>query len=195
MEYINDYSADFVFISETWLVEGCNIVSAYFKSMGYHLYAKNRELRRGGGVAILCKSKYNLQEITYDSYVSFEYCCHSFLHCSGKKLILISLYRPPNTNINQFFEEFTKLLEFLITKNGSIIIAGDINIHLDLDNNITSSFLDILSTFNMLNHINTPTHCLGHALDTIISSVDLKLFNIDCNDVKLSDNSLINFYL
>ena len=114
MEYITDYKADFVFISETWLVDGSNVVSAYFKSMGYNFYAKNRELRRGGGVAILCKNKYNLQEIAYESYISFEYCCFSFLHYSGKKLILISLYRPPLSNINQFFNEFTKLLEFLI---------------------------------------------------------------------------------
>ena len=195
MEYITDYKADFVFISETWLVDGSNVVSAYFKSMGYNFYAKNRELRRGGGVAILCKNKYNLQEIAYESYISFEYCCFSFLHYSGKKLILISLYRPPLSNINQFFNEFTKLLEFLITKNSYLIICGDINIHLDLTSNTTSSFLEILSTFNLSQNVNVPTHSHGHTLDTIITTLDLQLFNITSNDVKLSDHFLINCYL
>ena len=195
MEHILDNSADFVFLSETWLTYDSNIITSYFNALGYNLYHKHRESQRGGGVAILSKYIYKMQELKYNSYSSFEYCSYTILHSSGKKIILVSLYRPPNSNVSDFLKQFTELLEFFVTYNAELVITGDVNIHLDIVSTTSKSFFDILSMFNLCQNIYHPTHTLGHTLDVVITSRVLETFNVSCSDVNLSDHFPVNFSL
>ncbi len=50
-----------------------------------------------------------------------------------------------------------------------VIICDDFNIHvIKPDDPNTKKFMDILSQFNLVQHINEPTHKLGNTLDLII---------------------------
>ena len=51
-----------------------------------------------------------------------------------------------------------------------ILIAGDFNIHVDDIKNVDAvTFLDVLESFGLQQHVTQPIHVLGHTLDLIIS--------------------------
>ena len=51
------------------------------------------------------------------------------------------------------------------------MITGDFNIHVDNpSDSFASEFLMLLSSTNMIQHVNLPTHCHNHTLDLIITS-------------------------
>ena len=75
MEHIIDRDADFVFLSETWLKNDKNDVTANIDSYGYNLIhnrRKNRDKIQGGGVGIMFKKTLSTKQIRTKQYDSFE---------------------------------------------------------------------------------------------------------------------------
>ena len=60
-----------------------------------------------------------------------EYVCVA-VRGSGVKLLVVAVYRPPASAIGSFLDEFADLLE-RVTTYSSVVIVGDLNIHLDVD--------------------------------------------------------------
>ena len=56
-----------------------------------------------------------------------------------------------------------------VCSNENIILAGDVNVHMDEDNLYSNQFKDILDTFNATQHVNFPTHIASNTLDIIIT--------------------------
>ena len=64
-----------------------------------------------------------------------------------------------------FYEEFSEYLENLSCARGKVIILGDFNIiFLDTSGFAYIRFVDILETFDRVQHIDKPTHNSGHLL-------------------------------
>ena len=56
------------------------------------------------------------------------------------------------------------------------LIAGDFNIHLDNPaDHLTAQFLSLLSSFNLTQHVDFPTHDKNHILDLVMTSSDSSL--------------------
>ena len=56
--------------------------------------------------------------------------------------------------------------------HGNVLIVGDFNIDfMDSSAYEYNKFINILDTFDFIQHINMPTHSSGHLLDYIITSV------------------------
>ena len=53
------------------------------------------------------------------------------------------------------------------------IILGDVNIQLDSQNCWTDNFNTVLSDFDFIQHVSTPTHIQGHILDVLYTSKSL----------------------
>ena len=71
--------------------------------------------------------------------------------------------------MNVFFSEFSDLLEETSILSHHIIFLGDLNIHLDEKNNSNSLFFcDIVTSFNLVQHVSEATHESGHLLDLMI---------------------------
>ena len=108
----------------------------------------------------------------------------------------VNIYRPPYSKKNRytlldFFEEFQEYLQILHSKNGTPILVGDFNIHVEKCNDINSKrFCDILSEFNLQQNVpHIPTHIEGGTLDLIITD---KISNLDISSpdiIKLGTNS------
>ena len=87
------------------------------------------------------------------------------------------IYRPPFSTahpvtVATFLDEFANFLEPIILSPEPLVIAGDMNIHVDdPDDSDAIKFLDLLDTYGLTQHVNTPTHRLGHTLDLIITRV------------------------
>jgi len=92
----------------------------------------------------------------------------------------------------QFFDEFSDLLERASVYASSLIVAGDINIHLDeLTDLKTIKFIEILDSHGLVQHVTGATHRAGHCLDVFITRRELCVRSVDVDPPTFSDHSTI----
>ena len=61
-------------------------------------------------------------------------------------------------------------MESIVLSTEPILIASDINIHVDVSSDLnTVRFMDLLDSMTLIQHVTTPTHQLGHTLDVLIT--------------------------
>ena len=76
-----------------------------------------------------------------------------------------------------------------------IIFLGDFNNHLDEKNNSNSMFFcDILTSFNLVQHVGEATHESGHLLDLVITRPTDFVSNLLIGDL-FSDHKIVTFNL
>ena len=69
-----------------------------------------------------------------------------------------------------FLEEFGSYLETIILSPESLILTGDYNFHVDVEDDPDArAFLDLLASMGLKQHVNVPTHVSGHTLDLMIT--------------------------
>jgi hypothetical protein len=136
----------------------------------------------GGGVAFLCKDSLSPEIFILPTFQSFEAVSISLTNLP-QHLTIFNIYRPPDSSnyaqpFSLFLKEFVSLLN-LIAKipHCSFLITGDFNIHCNKPSDSEASqFLSILSDFNLVQHVNFPTHKArgdeedGNTLDLLITS-------------------------
>ena len=160
---------------------------------GYTLHQVSRKEGRGGGVAILCRSGLIVTRSTLVVAETFESLsiCVSSGACSTR---IVVLYRPPSTSTTNFLVELASLLDTLVLYPTSLLLAGDFNFHMDSSTSINSVVLrDLLTSYDLEQHVQTPTHMAGHILDLVITRSsediisDVTVYNpqwSDCCSVK-----------
>ena len=169
-------------VSESWLSD--HLVSSR-QIPGFIGYFNNRKERTGGGVALYINEHYvrnsNLADI--DTLKCTESLFVEIQISSSLKCIIGVIYKPPDLNNNQFFDEFTNALEQLNNKNKTAFLVGDFN--LDLFNissdNASLEFFNILASYGFLPTIFKSTRIS----DGRWSLID----NIFCNNIELVTSS------
>lgn len=198
MEHIIDSESDVIFVTETWMPDDINDITATIKSYGYNLShnrRKDREKTIGGGVGIMLKNTIECKHMSSKQYSSFEHTIVKLKTKSNPRVTLISIYRLLFIPTNVFLEELIMLLETFSASSETFILAGDVNIHLDdEDDTYTKQFNEIMEMFNLVQHVNFPTHKLGHTIDVVITHADSPIIkNIKPNHIDLSDHYMIQF--
>ena len=190
-DLISTNNLDFLFLTETWLDSvNHNITLIESAPPNYLFLGVNRENRRGGGIATIFKDSFHCKLSTYGQYDSFEYLCGIVRCCP--KILLLTIYRPPNLSVVMFLEEFCELLSEICVPFDSIIISGDFNLHIDkFDNPHSRDFLALLDTFNLTQHVQGPTHSQGHTLDLVITKG--VTVSLDIKELGVSDHRCIFF--
>ena len=86
--------------------------------------------------------------------------------------------------------EFSSFLESIVSSPGKLLIVGDFNFAVNNGNDGAAlNFLDLLSTFNLTQHIKVPTHKDNYTLDLIITQEDeLTATNFSVHDPVISDH-------
>ena len=183
LDHVRANTCDLVALTETWLspdnsknasvVQGC-------ADYGYTLFHIPRPTRRGGGVGILVK--YNISvvrnKIHHLAHTTFEH-IELFITAISIHIRLVVVYIPPQSNINkntkvQYIEELGDFVGRLSACNGRLLICGDFNINwMDKENSCVKKLVNLLETYNLVQHITEPTHISQHLLDYIISDADL----------------------
>lgn len=106
--------------------------------------------------------------------------------------LVLTLYRSPKLK-NGFLSEFGELLSKITVEFDSVLLCGDFNMHDDNPNDpFAKQFTDMLSTFQLTQHITGPTHSQGHTLDLVISK-GLGVTTGFTRDVGISDHVCIFF--
>ena len=169
---------DICAITETWLTGNDSFVMADLMNtlQDYNVYSLPRA-SSGGGVAVIVRKglvvKQNYRNNS-SMFLSFEM-LDLTITSGNKQFRLLTIYRPRATKKNklstpQFFSEFSKLLEDLITTPHQLILAGDFNFHVDDPANTEArNFLDLLDSSGFQQYVNGSTHRNGHTLDLIFT--------------------------
>ena len=144
-----------------------------------------------GGIAVIYKDTISIQRLTLPVDVStFEYVCCRVCY-RNKILILVSVYRPgskPPTK--QFFTDLTSLCDVLALHRCSLTLTGDFNIRVDRSNDVHAmSLADLLASYDLFQHVTTPTHEQGGILDLVITRSDDEISTINVENKLISDHS------
>ena len=168
---------DCMLLCETWLSPHSPLV----KIAGYNFVHTDRVYKKGGGVGILIVSSAKYKErndIKLDSLDCES--CFIEVQTKNKPLIIGSIYRLPNSDINTFVSSLEKLLKKIkLEKNKHVVIGLDHNLDLlkSSIHKLTSLFAEMLLDNGMIPTITKPTRIsktMATLIDNILISEDLQ---------------------
>ena len=142
---------ELILLSETWLKQHSPLLTF----AGYKLERYDRTTKRRGGVRILILERCNYTrrhdlECYSDSFES----CFIELQTTKTKLIIGSIYRLPNTDVDEFMQTFRHVTEIIKkqTLSRHLIIGLDHNLDLlkSSSHKPTQQFLEMLYKLRML---------------------------------------------
>ena len=161
-------------ISETWL----NIDNeSQIQLPGYSFVNNNRNAKTGGGVGMFISSVINFH-VRNDLNLQRDSVLESiFIETSlrkNEKIIIGTIYRPPNSNFNEFEADLKTILHKVDKENKTCILMGDFNI-------------DLSPHFYPL--INRPTRITANSA-TLIDNIFINNIHLDCvRGILISDLS------
>ena len=120
------------------------------------------------------------RRVTFIDYSTFAF-VSAFVTGSALTILVIVAHRPGSAAVWElFFDEFSDLLERTSMYASSLIIVGDLNIHLDVTSgSATVKFLDILDQLSLVQHVIGATHRVGHCLDVFITRREMCVRSVD----------------
>ena len=148
----------------------------------------------GGGLVIYHREQFSVKKIeVIPRQASFEFLCVTLASLSGP-ITVVAIYRPGSAHLDQvFFREFTLLLESIATFNSKVIIVRDLNVYLENPNDIhAKQFAELLTSFGLTQHIDSPTHNKGGILDLLITRSDCVVENLRVDPPIISDHGVIS---
>lgn len=196
-DLITEHSVDLFGLTETWLRED-EYVSLNEASPPSHINTHiARDGGRGGGVAAIYNSNLLINTKPKSNFSSFESLSINILHPSNKSINSVEfviVYRPPGP-YSSFLAEFSEFLSNLAITKDKIILVGDFNIHVDVENDcLSTSFRSILDSLGFSQVVKGPTHKHLHTLDLILTyGLDIENLAIFPHNDFLSDHFLITF--
>ena len=202
VDYILDKDLDLLVITELWLYSHDTVELGELQPTGYKLKCFHREDRQGGGIAIIHKDGMKVKVITQPAQQkSFESLEVQVTSGNGN-LRLLAVYRPQKipgmcAPVRTFLNEFSTRLESLITQPSELLVVGDFNFHVDETNDLEARrYINMLNSFDLIQHVDEPTHINGHILDHVITRNESKsiIKNVYV-DTQISDHFSVIFNL
>lgn len=187
-DMIKDYNFKILGITETWLQE--DISNDVISITGYNLVRRDRQFR-GGGVALYIGTnlKYKIIDVTTTNVESLWVTIKA-----GKLKIAVGvLYRPPHVPYAEI-EQLFDILGEINCEHDAIILLGDLNIDLLVQNTATQLLNNIFESFMLKQTIRQPTRVTttsSSLIDVIAISQNLKIFGTSVDDTSnVSDHLL-----
>ena len=152
----NDFQI--LIFSEHWLKsENISLVKIPYFELANQFCRKDA---KHGGTCIYVNEKLkNFEQMNnLDSLsIEFDFELSSIKFCNDE-IIICSLYRSPDGNIDVFFEKLEELLQILSENSKNrVAIAGDFNINFLIQNHISTQCQDIFASFGYQQQIYSPT--------------------------------------
>ena len=199
IQVLHDNNIDIACFQETWLSSETSVTTAIIKEAGYNIDHVFRTDKRGAGVAILSKKKFESLKckckVRTKVYSSLQYQCAVFNF--APKLIIISIYRLQEISFTQFLADLDSLINDHFNSSHSLVLIGDFNVHFEkTELGETILLSDLTSSFGLSQLFNGPTHKHGHTLDlTFLNTFELDVTSSLPLDVGISDHfpSFITF--
>ena len=138
---------------------------------GFHTY---RSTCVGGGVSVFCSNSLKAQKIDQLSLNNEEIeTCTVQIDLNPKCVVILAIYRPPQASLENFILSIDSILTNDFLRNKIILIAGDLNINLDLiESNSTQNYLNCLNSYHFISLINIPTRPNNLSENSLSSNLD-----------------------
>ena len=170
-EICSSFSPDYFVLGETKLDQ--SFPSTQFLIDNYEIRNRKDRNKHGGGLIEYVKKGVVCRQIKDLDVHNHEVFC-SELNIRNKKWIIFSLYRPPSSDLTDFFEKLELSLNNAFSNYDNIIIMGDINIDTHNPNDCGyDKLISLCETFDLKNLIKDKT-CFTN---THKSSIDVILTN------------------
>ena len=188
-----DLDFDVIGITETWLQNSIEYTPFI---EGYNFIHKCRSSKAGGGVGIYIKSDVVFKQRPdldfYDSDI-LESIFVEILRPNQSNIVIGTIYRQPNTNVDLFNTKLNELLAKLGREQKLCYLMGDFNIDFlnYQQHKHTNDFIDTMFSHYFMPLINRPTRITSHsatAIDNIFVNSTLET-NQFLNGILLSDVS------
>ena len=149
-------------------------------SDNYNIYRRDRDANcdksRGGGVLFAIRK--DIDSTLVFSSKSHEILAIEITQKNQPKVLLVTCYRPPGSNITEFVNEFYSILSMQSKKYKLMCVVGDFNfpgvkwsdncgISSSMEENL---FLDILSEYSFCQLNNNPSTSHGNILDLVLTN-------------------------
>lgn len=151
-----------------------------------------------GGSCIYVRSEIKAVEITKFNKLNvnkhFESC---IIEISASKLIVICIYRTPDSDLNIFVRNMNVILDYFKSKNREVAIVGDLNIDF-LKEVIDYRLNNLLTTFGIEAAVKEPTRITENtktALDQILVNKDTIKCKVNVFDSGFPDHQAQLFSL
>lgn len=180
---------DIIAVSESWLKPSTSNKTAEIG--GYTLYRNDRKAKRSGGVAIYVKKSLlsyvvaisvecsitNVNDVGSNEFrtkgVQFLFL---EINHQGRKLLFGVVYNPKPTIFDNR-ENLQPVFENLLSKYSEILITGDFNTNMLVNNNKTEDFRNFINEFDITNFSSQATHFAYHIRNSVPTCIDLLLTN------------------
>ena len=194
-------------ITETWHEQSNSTLLKCVTQQGYQCINAARpihpdtdvhsvDFQSHGGLAVVYCRTIACQKKTLDVDVAtFEYLfCHATT--ANHHFVLLGVYRPGSQVMTlAFFDELSAVFECIATYRCPVVVCGDFNVHIDRnDDPHAVRLVQLLQSFDCVQHVAEPTHVAGHMLDLVITTTDTVIADL-CVGGIISDHALINFKL
>ncbi|XP_046679234.1 uncharacterized protein LOC124366677 [Homalodisca vitripennis] len=111
-----------------------------------------------------------------------------------RPIVIISVYRSPDGDLEQFLQLLDNCLESLSLKNKAIILCGDFNIHLETTSKEEAAFTNLLRCHNIFIANRKPTRG-SVCLDTFATNLDQWDFDVSVENPLIADHCAVVFKL
>ena len=200
-ECITDHNIDILAITETWLKKNSDkpIIAAMTPS-GYSFVNAPRASGRGGGVGVIHRDELSCKQLPPSNNVTFEMIRTRFSGTTSKTFNIFTIYRPPSSAktprpMADFYIELEHLLTDVSLCVTPTFIVGDFNIKYDVESE-ARPLLQLLESFNLVQHVKDATHTAGHILDFVISHKDCALSSpVVVQPMSISDHHVVRYVI
>ncbi|KAF7645845.1 hypothetical protein LDENG_00197440 [Lucifuga dentata] len=187
-DLISDHNLDCFFLTETWLGTDAPVTLKEACLPPSYTFSYSC---RGGKKKGIYRESLKGRDVDLGTFQASEY--NATVMKSQPTFLAVTIYRPPKLSVSCFLTEFSDLLSVIHANFVCCILIGDFNIHIDNKADTRAKeFLDLLVCMDFKQHVNKPTHNLGHFLD-LISSYGLNITVSSITDLALSDHYCIFF--
>lgn len=192
--YVFENPCDFICVTEHWMNEHAIAMSGLNNFSIIDYYQRNHF--KHGGVLIYASKNIACTRIDLSMFCvdkHFEACA---LRVNVANLIVVVVYRTPDSNEWLFLDLLEKVLHFFMEKwsKCKVIIGGDINSQFDVtkDKRSVKEFLNLLRQFDFYCHNKQPTRN-NSCLDNIFSNLKTDDVGLSVEAFPFSDHSALRF--
>lgn len=168
--------SDVISLTETWLRPTDN--SSQFDLPQKPIVRQDSlETRHGpsGGVAVYLSTEFHLVRRYEINIPHLQYLCLLLQDRAdpAARLLVITLYNPPNTTSRMFFKQLDTLLSKTPCDSVSTVLCGDFNMNSLKEDNTTKTLSRITKYYRFRQYGSCVTHRCGAGLDHIYINRDL----------------------